>query len=383
MKDHSRTLLRCAALIICFAINNLANATVFKIHSFNVQFYEEEIPYTMFIDTFSDGIPPPSAPDFTNGTPASYSTIGSPGPEYFGYRDTLDLDTSLGKLITSGVTGKELLFHRNRLLTNIDNTNPELGLTIDKEILVGSIYSLIKPEINGERYGIRMTDFGSTNTNDNVDLSVRRTSAGNVIVQFRQADFDNGEMTVLDEYPLIEDDFDSFDAIALGLYTGPYENDVYAGLILVDNSNPDNNAIHHFEVTGNIFNGENWTRAGFIASRPAVLDIDVDIKPYEQINNINPGSRGLLPVAVLTSGDFDALLVDPATVRFGPAGAIDTHGRAHVKDIDNDGDMDLLFHFRTREIGISCGDTEATLTGQTWDGTLISGTDSVNTVSCR
>ena len=115
----------------------------------------------------------------------------------------------------------------------------------------------------------------------------------------------------------------------------------------------------------------------------AVKIVEIDVKPYEQINSINPGSRGLLPVAVLTSGDFDALLVDPATVRFGPAGAIDTHGRAHVKDIDNDGDMDLLFHFRTRETGISCGDTEATLTGQTWDGTLISGTDSVNTVSCR
>jgi hypothetical protein len=111
--------------------------------------------------------------------------------------------------------------------------------------------------------------------------------------------------------------------------------------------------------------------------------VAIDIKPYEQINNINPRSRGLLPVAVLTSGDFDALLVDPATVRFGPANAIDTHGRAHVKDIDNDGDMDLVFHFETRETGISCGDTEATLTGQTWDGTLFSGTDSVNTIGCK
>lgn len=117
--------------------------------------------------------------------------------------------------------------------------------------------------------------------------------------------------------------------------------------------------------------------------QPPVIYIDVDIKPYSRNNNINPNSSGQIAVAILTSGSFDALQVDQDTVRFGPAGAIKVHEPTHVKDLDNDGDMDLLFHFRMPETGIQCGNTEATLTGQTWDGTLVSGTDNIRTVGCR
>jgi len=111
--------------------------------------------------------------------------------------------------------------------------------------------------------------------------------------------------------------------------------------------------------------------------------VTIDIKPDSQINNVNPGSKGVIAVSVLTSEDFDALQVDVDTVQFGPAGTAKAHSQAHVKDVDYDGDMDLLFHFRTQETGIQCGDTEATLTGNTWGGIQISGTDSVNTVGCK
>ena len=111
--------------------------------------------------------------------------------------------------------------------------------------------------------------------------------------------------------------------------------------------------------------------------------VTIDIKPDSQTNNINPGSQGVIAVSILTSEDFDALQVDPDTVLFGPADAEKAHTQVHVEDVDNDGDMDLVFHFRTQETGIQCGDTEATLTGETWDGTPISGTDSVTTVGCE
>ena len=35
------------------------------------------------------------------------------------------------------------------------------------------------------------------------------------------------------------------------------------------------------------------------------------------------------------------------------------------------------------ETGIVCGDTEATLTGELYDGTQVAGTDTVNTVGCK
>ena len=114
-----------------------------------------------------------------------------------------------------------------------------------------------------------------------------------------------------------------------------------------------------------------------------VILVTIDIKPDSQTNNINPRSKGVIAVSVLTSEDFDALQVDPNTVLFGPADAEKAHTQVHVEDVDNDGDMDLVFHFRTQETGIQCGDTEATLTGETWDGTPISGTDSVTTVGCE
>ncbi|UGV41368.1 hypothetical protein J7W08_03465 [Methanococcoides orientis] len=47
---------------------------------------------------------------------------------------------------------------------------------------------------------------------------------------------------------------------------------------------------------------------------------------------------------------------------------------------DFDGDLDLVIYFRVQKTGIEAGDTDATLTGETFDGTPFEGTDSVRTV---
>ena len=54
-----------------------------------------------------------------------------------------------------------------------------------------------------------------------------------------------------------------------------------------------------------------------------------------------------------------------------------------VEDVNGDGFMDMMFRFKTQETGIVCGDTEATLNGETFGGTPITGTDTVNTVGCK
>jgi hypothetical protein len=109
----------------------------------------------------------------------------------------------------------------------------------------------------------------------------------------------------------------------------------------------------------------------------------VDIRPRNFPNNINPKSNGIIPVAILSTSTFDATTVDPSTVRFGRNGNESVPTKFTLADIDHDGNADLILHFRTRGTGIQCGDTSATLTGATFGGQEIQGSDSVRTVACK
>lgn len=111
------------------------------------------------------------------------------------------------------------------------------------------------------------------------------------------------------------------------------------------------------------------------------LNVDIDIKPGNKRNGVKSRSRGGVWVAVLSGSEFDPLQIKIPTVRFGPNGAKAI--RHKVKDINKDWLGDLLLRFMTLATGIACGDTEATLTGETFDGQSITGTDSIKTVGCK
>ena len=120
---------------------------------------------------------------------------------------------------------------------------------------------------------------------------------------------------------------------------------------------------------------------------PGVTYTTIDIKPGSYPNSINPSSKGLIPVAILGSDTFDVTAVDWTTLEFGTDSSSPVHGlndpavlAEHTVDVDDDGDNDLVLHFRGSETGIACGDIEAALTGKTHAGDFISASDAVNTV---
>ncbi|MBI3780157.1 MAG: hypothetical protein HY278_03735 [candidate division NC10 bacterium] len=114
-----------------------------------------------------------------------------------------------------------------------------------------------------------------------------------------------------------------------------------------------------------------------------VIEVAIDITPGSFPNSINPRSLGVVPVAILTTGTFDATTVDPNTVRFGRTGTEAAPVHFALQDVDGDGDIDLILQFNTQDTGIVCGETSASLTGQTFGGQAVEGSDSIRTVPCK
>ena len=114
----------------------------------------------------------------------------------------------------------------------------------------------------------------------------------------------------------------------------------------------------------------------------AAIEVEIDIKPGSYPNSINPNAGGVIPVAILTTDIFDASTVDPQTVELEGAGARSKgkSGRyGSMEDVDGDGDLDLVVQIEN-EIDWAPDATEATLTGFTWDGIPIEGTDCIRLV---
>jgi hypothetical protein len=119
----------------------------------------------------------------------------------------------------------------------------------------------------------------------------------------------------------------------------------------------------------------------FDITPPAVA---IQIKPPAQSPvQINLKSGGTTPVAILSTPNFDATQVDPATISL--AGApVRLRGNGSyscsAQDVNGDGLPDLVCQVVTSQLQLGPTSTQAVLTGITFSGAFIQGTEAIRVV---
>ena len=114
------------------------------------------------------------------------------------------------------------------------------------------------------------------------------------------------------------------------------------------------------------------------------VDVTIDIKPGSEPNSINNNGKGVIPVAIFGSADFDVSQINLSTVDLEGCGIkeVGKKGKllAHYEDVNTDGFVDLVVQIENQEGTFNVCDTSATLTGELFGGILFEGTDSIRIV---
>jgi hypothetical protein len=109
---------------------------------------------------------------------------------------------------------------------------------------------------------------------------------------------------------------------------------------------------------------------------PPVQYINIDIKPGNaEPAPINPKAKGMVPVALLSSNEFNALDVELNTLTFGATGDERSFRRCgkEGEDVNRDGRPDLVCHFENEAAGFVRGDLAGVVKGKTKGGKSFEG----------
>ncbi len=166
--------------------------------------------------------------------------------------------------------------HTATLRTNRSDAieDQDRGLKSDDNFTVEGQFDLVVPDENREGYGIRLSDrIGSDPAqqgDDVMELLVRRNANGDLKVSFRERDFTDGTVTTISSVTLdppveasqivlrLDHDLDNPGAIAAS-FDFLDTNGVLIGSTVA------------LPGTGQIFNGETWTRAQIVAFSPGEI----------------------------------------------------------------------------------------------------------------
>jgi hypothetical protein len=146
--------------------------------------------------------------------------------------------------------------------------------------------------------------------------------------------------------------------------------------------------VTHCPVSYRSHGGHPYSKSHHVGFR-VVLDtvsISIDIKPGSCPNPLNVKDKGVLPVAILGSEEFDVFNIDPASIRLEGVAPI----RSSYEDVSTpvpDSYLDLTLKFEVQEIVAALGEVndgeeyELTLTGELNNGMPIEGKDCILIIS--
>ncbi|MBI3318290.1 MAG: hypothetical protein HYZ90_03960 [Candidatus Omnitrophica bacterium] len=140
-----------------------------------------------------------------------------------------------------------------------------------------------------------------------------------------------------------------------------------------------------FTENGNQMDAQDVMLLGYsLEPKISLIIVPVDIKPGEKAPNpINLKSKGKIPVAILSTQEFNAPAVaDRGSLTFGRTGqeqslASNTCG---IEDVNKDGLMDLVAHFENALTGFQAEDLNGILRGKTLKGVPFQGMDLIRVV---
>ena len=109
------------------------------------------------------------------------------------------------------------------------------------------------------------------------------------------------------------------------------------------------------------------------------IQVTIDILPGESPNTVDIGSRGSLPVAILTTDDFKVASIDYTTLQLSGVGVC-LAGKHQTPvctraDVDGDHDKDLIAEFPLESFSSVDGEFTLALTGRTKKGLEFTGSD--------
>jgi hypothetical protein len=110
--------------------------------------------------------------------------------------------------------------------------------------------------------------------------------------------------------------------------------------------------------------------------------VSIKVRHWTAADNVpeNRGRKNLIPVAIISSPDFDAMTVNPSTLTFGATGDesslhhCNKKGRTVRFEGRRDNLKDMVCYFKNDVAGFEVGDVQAFLKGATVDGEAIEGT---------